>query len=465
MGLAVGALGPDVDDGEVLRSALFTTVPHRVPDVRRVGLAAEPLGEEGERPLGRDGRDRGHGRGGGESGHVRAPVGRLCSLAGDSILRSGHRPPTVASTTTLAKIPPARPGVSDGRPAARPPRRRARLRPCRRQHRPPPRAGAHHRGVRLRRHGPVRTRRGGRGVRAGPARADRPAGHPVVRPEGLRRPAGHPADRGRRLLDHRPPRSGRTGRRRHRDRGRRPEHLQRRGLPGLVAALRTAHERGARIVSICSGAFALAAAGLLDGREATTHWRYAELLQQRYPLVKVNPDVLYVDHGSVLTSAGSAAGIDLCLHLVRSDHGAKVANTVARRFVVPPHRAGGQAQFIEAAVRPVKEEDDGIGRSMQWALDHLSTPLTITQLARAARMSDRSYLRHFTARNGTSPMRWVITQRIAASLPLLETPDGTVEEIATAVGFESAATFRHHFGRTMRTSPTAYRRAFGRGVA
>ncbi|WP_241002678.1 helix-turn-helix domain-containing protein [Streptomyces sp. CB01881] len=234
--------------------------------------------------------------------------------------------------------------------------------------------------------------------------------------------------------------------------------------PGLVAALRTAHERGARIVSICSGAFALAAAGLLDGREATTHWRYAELLQQRHPSVRVNPDVLYVDGGSVLTSAGSAAGIDLCLHLVRRDHGAKVANSVARRFVVPPHRDGGQAQFIEAAVRPV-EEDDGIARSMQWAMDHLSSPLTVSLLARAAQMSDRSYLRHFTARNGTSPMRWVVTQRIAASLPLLESPEGSVEEIATAVGFESAATFRHHFGRVMRTSPTAYRRSFGRGAA
>ena len=236
--------------------------------------------------------------------------------------------------------------------------------------------------------------------------------------------------------------------------------------PALVTALRTAHERGARIVSICSGAFALAAAGLLDGREATTHWRYAELLQQRHPLVKVDPDVLYVDSGDVLTSAGSAAGIDLCLHLVRRDHGAKVANSVARRFVVPPHRDGGQAQFIEAAVKPVEEEeDDGIARSMLWAMDHLATSLTVTLLARAARMSDRSYLRHFTARNGTTPMRWVITQRIAASLPLLEAPDGAVEEIATAVGFESAATFRHHFGRTMRTSPTAYRRSFGRGVA
>ncbi|MFF2141168.1 helix-turn-helix domain-containing protein [Kitasatospora sp. NPDC058190] len=235
--------------------------------------------------------------------------------------------------------------------------------------------------------------------------------------------------------------------------------------PELVEALRTAHERGARIVSICSGAFALAAAGLLDGREATTHWRYAELLQQRYPKVLVNPDVLYVDNGDVLTSAGSAAGIDLCLHLVRRDHGAKVANTVARRFVVAPHRDGGQAQFIEAAVRPVEEEDDGIARSMQWALDHLADQLTVSVLARAARMSDRSYLRHFTARNGTSPMRWVVTQRIAASLSLLESPDGTVEEIAAAVGFESAATFRHHFGRVMRTSPTAYRRSFGRGVA
>ncbi|WP_224281240.1 helix-turn-helix domain-containing protein [Streptomyces sp. LS1784] len=244
-----------------------------------------------------------------------------------------------------------------------------------------------------------------------------------------------------------------------------PNAFDREVSPALVEALRTAHGRGARIVSICSGAFALAAAGLLDGREATTHWRYAELLQQRYPAVLVDPDVLYVDNGDVLTSAGSAAGIDLCLHLVRRDHGAKVANTVARRFVVAPHRDGGQAQFVEAAVRPVEAEDDGIARSMQWALDHLSSPLAVSQLARAARMSERSYLRHFTARNGTSPMRWVVTQRIAASLALLESPEGTVEEIAAAVGFENAAAFRHHFGRVMRTSPTAYRRSFGRGVA
>ncbi|MFG2694697.1 helix-turn-helix domain-containing protein [Kitasatospora sp. NPDC051984] len=234
--------------------------------------------------------------------------------------------------------------------------------------------------------------------------------------------------------------------------------------PAVVAALRTAHARGARVVSICSGAFALAAAGLLDGLPATTHWRWADELRRRHPDVRVDPDVLYVDNGQVLTSAGSAAGIDLCLHLVRQDHGAKVANTVARRFVAPPHRDGGQAQYVEAAVRPVDEPEDGVARSMRWALDQLARPLTVPLLARAAGMSDRSYLRHFTARNGVSPMRWVAIQRIAASLPLLESPEGSVEEIAAAVGFESAATFRHHFGRTMRTSPTAYRRTFGRAA-
>lgn len=230
----------------------------------------------------------------------------------------------------------------------------------------------------------------------------------------------------------------------------------------VVAALRAAHARGARLVSICSGAFALAATGLLDGRRATTHWRYAALLAERHPDVEVDPDVLYVDNGDVLTSAGSAAGIDLCLYLVRRDHGATVANTVARRFVVPTHREGGQAQYIEAAVRPVAEDDDGVARSMTWALDRLATPLTVPALARAARMSERSYLRHFARRNGTSPIRWVVAQRIAASLVLLEAGDGTVEEVAAAVGFDSPATYRHHFGRAMRTTPTAYRRAFTR---
>ncbi|WP_328583780.1 helix-turn-helix domain-containing protein [Streptomyces sp. NBC_00370] len=232
--------------------------------------------------------------------------------------------------------------------------------------------------------------------------------------------------------------------------------------PELVAALRLAHSRGARLVSICSGAFAVAATGLLDGRRATTHWRYARTLAERHPEIDVDPDVLYVDNGDILSSAGSAAGIDLCLYLVRSDHGAAVANTVARRFVVPPHREGGQAQFIEAAVRPVSPDSDGVACSMAWALERLHTPLSVPMLARAASMSERSYLRHFTRRTGTSPMRWVVAQRVAASLPLLESGEGSVGEVSAAVGFDSAATYRHHFGREMRTTPTAYRKAFVR---
>ncbi|MEV4013189.1 helix-turn-helix domain-containing protein [Nonomuraea angiospora] len=227
----------------------------------------------------------------------------------------------------------------------------------------------------------------------------------------------------------------------------------------LVSALRLAHSRGARLVSICSGAFALAAAGLLDGREATTHWKYAELLQERFPLVRVNPSVLYVDGGDVLTSAGSAAGLDLLVHLVRGDHGPNVANSVARRLVIPPHREGGQAQFIQAAVTPVTD-DDGVARAMSWALEHLAGPIAVADLARVAHMSERSFIRHFKRQTGTSPLRWVISQRVAASLPMLESTGAPVEEIGAAVGFESAVTFRHHFTRAMRTSPSAYRRAF-----
>ncbi|GGT04213.1 transcriptional regulator FtrA [Planobispora rosea] len=229
--------------------------------------------------------------------------------------------------------------------------------------------------------------------------------------------------------------------------------------PAVTAALRAAHDRGARVVSICSGAFALAAAGLLDGREATTHWKYAGLLQERFPRVRVNPDVLYVDGDDVLTSAGSAAGLDLLLHLVRKDHGPGVANTVARRLVIPPHREGGQAQFVQAAVAPV-EDDDAVAAAMAWALDHLSEPITVADLARVARMSQRTFIRHFGRQSGTSPLRWVISQRVAASLTLLESTAAPVEEIAAAVGFDSPVTFRHHFARAMRTSPSAYRRAF-----
>ncbi|MEV4113089.1 helix-turn-helix domain-containing protein [Nonomuraea sp. NPDC049695] len=229
--------------------------------------------------------------------------------------------------------------------------------------------------------------------------------------------------------------------------------------PELVAALRLAHDRGARVVSICSGAFALAAAGLLDHRPATTHWQYADLLRRRFPLVRVHPDVLYIDDGDVLTSAGSAAGLDLCLHLVRRDHGPSVANTVARRLVIPPHRDGGQAQFIEAPV-PHDLDDDQISRTMTWALANLRQEISIETLARRAHMSTRTYLRHFARCTGTSPTRWLIAQRVQASLPLLEKTAAPVEEIARTVGFKSPITYRSHFVKAMRTSPSAYRRAF-----
>jgi AraC family transcriptional regulator, transcriptional activator FtrA len=230
---------------------------------------------------------------------------------------------------------------------------------------------------------------------------------------------------------------------------------------GLVAALRKAHERGARIVSICSGAFALAEAGLLDGRDATTHWRYADVFRQRFPKVRLDPDVLYVDEGSVLTGAGSAAGLDLCLHLIRRDHGSAVANAVARRLVLPPHRDGGQAQFIEAAVG-VTSQDDGVARSLEWALENLSQPISIADLARVANVSHRSYLRHFARATGTSPLRWLVNQRLAAARALLETGDASIEQVGAAVGFADPATFRHHFTRTVGTSPSAYRKTFRR---
>ncbi|WP_425547640.1 helix-turn-helix domain-containing protein [Actinokineospora diospyrosa] len=226
----------------------------------------------------------------------------------------------------------------------------------------------------------------------------------------------------------------------------------------VVAALRSAHTRGARLVSICSGAFALAAAGLLEGRRAATHWRYAPLLAERHPGVEVDADVLYVDDGDILTSAGSAAGIDLCVHLVRTDHGATVANAVARRLVVAPHREGGQAQFIEAPVQAVSA--DAVADSMTWALANLAEPITVESLARRSHLSPRTYLRRFKQTTGTSPIRWLITQRVQASLALLETGTHPIPAIAAAVGFESPVTYRHHFTRAMRTSPSAYRRAF-----
>jgi AraC family transcriptional activator FtrA len=231
--------------------------------------------------------------------------------------------------------------------------------------------------------------------------------------------------------------------------------------PPLVDALRDAHARGARIVSICSGAFALAAAGLLDDRAAATHWRYAATLQERHPRVRVDPEVLYVDDGDVLTSAGSAAGIDLCLHLVRRDHGAEIANHVARRLVVAPHREGGQAQFIEqpmAAGRGAGE--DAIARTMDWALERIAQPLPLEQLAAQAHLSPRSFTRHFRRATGTSPTRWLLDQRVRASLALLEGSDLAVEHVGDQVGIPSPAAFRRHFARAMGVSPAGYRRAF-----
>ncbi|GAB2646819.1 helix-turn-helix domain-containing protein [Saccharopolyspora gloriosae] len=227
----------------------------------------------------------------------------------------------------------------------------------------------------------------------------------------------------------------------------------------LVEALHSAHRRGARLVSTCTGAFALAAAGMLDGRRATTHWRYADLLRSRFPLVEVDPAPLYIDEEDVLTGAGSAASLDLCLHLVRKDLGADLANTVARRLVIPPHREGGQAQYVESPVAG-SPENDGVARSMSWALEHLKEPLTVELMAGAAHMSERSYLRHFAHTTGSSPMRWLTSQRVRASLPLLEKTRDSVDEVAGTVGFESVVTYRYHFNRIMRTSPSAYRRMF-----
>jgi AraC family transcriptional activator FtrA len=228
----------------------------------------------------------------------------------------------------------------------------------------------------------------------------------------------------------------------------------------VLDALRRAHDRGARLASICSGAFVLAAAGLLDGREAATHWRYADLLAARFPRVRVRADVLYLDGGDVLTSAGTAAGIDLCLHLIRSDHGAAVANAVARRMVVAPQRGGGQAQFVEAPVA-ARIDDDPVGRAMAWALERLAEPIAVGDLARAAFMSTRNFSRRFVAATGTSPARWLLEQRLLASLPLLEGSDLPVEEVGHRVGFRSPAAFRRHFASARGIPPSAHRRAFG----
>jgi transcriptional regulator GlxA family with amidase domain len=224
--------------------------------------------------------------------------------------------------------------------------------------------------------------------------------------------------------------------------------------------VRAAYARGARLVTICSGVFVLAAAGLLDGKRATTHWRYVERLRARYPRVKVEPDVLYVDEGRLLTSAGSAAGLDLCLHIVRRDHGAEIANQVARRLVVPPQREGGQSQYVPVPV--AAESTGGLAAVLEWAQARLNEDLSVERWARRAALSPRTFARRFRAETGTTPHRWLVHQRVLAAQRLLETSDASIDQVAEGVGLQTAATLRLHFRRALRTTPTAYRRRFSR---
>jgi transcriptional regulator GlxA family with amidase domain len=228
--------------------------------------------------------------------------------------------------------------------------------------------------------------------------------------------------------------------------------------PAVLDALRAADARGARIVSICTGAFVLAEAGLLDGRRAATHWRDAPTLAARHPAVEVDSDVLWVDDGRVLTSAGVAAGIDLCLHLVRKDLGTEHANRIARRMVVAPHRAGGQAQFVDQPV--ASPAGDALAATCAWMLEHLAEPLTVAAMARHAARSERSFARHFLAATGTTPQRWLHAQRVLHARRLLEETDLPVEVVAQEAGFGTATSLRTHFARATRTTPAAYRRTF-----
>ncbi|KAA0082760.1 helix-turn-helix domain-containing protein [Mycolicibacterium sp. P9-64] len=225
-------------------------------------------------------------------------------------------------------------------------------------------------------------------------------------------------------------------------------------LDGLVAAL----ARGARVASICTGAFALAAAGLLDGRRATTHWQHLGELEAQFPFVQIDRDVLYVDNGSVLTSAGMCCGIDMCLHLLMRDLGAATANRVARALVAPPHREGGQAQYVPAPVAVVGESS--LAATRAWALNHLAGPITVSEMAKHARTSVRTFMRRFTDETGTTPLQWLVNARITAARELLETTDYSIDRVAEDSGLGSAANLRLHFRRSLATTPTAYRQTF-----
>jgi len=230
--------------------------------------------------------------------------------------------------------------------------------------------------------------------------------------------------------------------------------------PNVAEALRGAHRRGARIVAICTGALVLAQAGLLDGRRATTHWRSAARFAAAFPEVRVDPDVLFVDHGDVATSAGTGAGIDLCLHLVRSDHGAAYAARIARNMVLPPHREGSQLQYA-AQPAPPRAADESLAPLLEWATSRLDSRLTLDRLAERAGLSSRTLARRFTEQLGTSPGQWLLGQRIEAARVLLEQTDLPVEAVATRVGLASAVNLRRRFRTHLGTTPGAYRRTFG----
>ena len=237
-----------------------------------------------------------------------------------------------------------------------------------------------------------------------------------------------------------------------------PSHLPA-ASPALLEALRAAHRRGAVLVGLCLGSFVLAQAGLLDGRPATTHWHLASAFAERHPEVRLDADVLYVDDGSVLTSAGTAAGLDCCLHLMRRLCGAEVANRAARRMVVAPHRQGSQAQFIAQPVRPVVQ-GDRISELLDWVGSHLDETHSLDSLAERTRMSRRTFTRHFREATGTTVGRWLQGQRLALAQQLLETTQRPIDLIAVEAGFGTALSMRQHFSAALATSPSAYRREF-----
>jgi AraC family transcriptional activator FtrA len=224
-------------------------------------------------------------------------------------------------------------------------------------------------------------------------------------------------------------------------------------------ALRLARSRGQRILSLCTGAFVLAAAGILDGHTATTHWSECADLARRYPRVRVDPSVLYVDEGDLLTSAGNAASLDLCLHVVQRDYGTEVATQVARDMVIPLHRAGGQAQYIETPM-PEPTDSDPFTDTISWLQAHLDQEVTVADLAARAAMSPRTFARRFPASTGTTPLTWIVQERVRLAQRLLETTDLPVDAIAGKSGFGTADNLRKHFGRILQTTPQSYRRAF-----